>query len=88
MIVASGPNGASPHGDPSELDPLTGRRIVVLAFVIFVKQRSVLKPLVRDGLVVPVDELFPTATAHQFEEVVAKFLEVYGATLVSDRPKK
>jgi cation:H+ antiporter len=35
---------------------------LVLAFVIFVRQRSALKPLVRDGLLVPVDELFHEET--------------------------
>jgi hypothetical protein len=37
---------------------LVGSTYLVLAAVIFVRQRAVLKPLVRDGLVVPVDELF------------------------------
>ena len=31
---------------------------LVLAALIFVQQRAWLKPLVRDGLVVPVDDLF------------------------------
>jgi cation:H+ antiporter len=35
-----------------------GAVYLVLAAVIFVQQRAVLRPLVRDGLVVPVDELF------------------------------
>jgi cation:H+ antiporter len=35
-----------------------GSIYLVLAAVIFVRQRAFLKPLVRDGLVVPVDELF------------------------------
>ncbi len=42
-----------------ELERLgVGAVYLVLAAWIFVRQRSYLKPLVRDGLVVPVDELF------------------------------
>jgi hypothetical protein len=37
----------------------------VLAAWIFVRQRSYLKPLVRDGLVVPVDELFHEEATHE-----------------------
>ena len=38
-----------------------GIAYLVLAAVFFVQQRAALKPLVRDGLVVPVDELFHEA---------------------------
>jgi cation:H+ antiporter len=38
---------------------------LVLAAGIFVRQRSALKPLVRDGLVVPVDELFHEETSDE-----------------------
>jgi cation:H+ antiporter len=45
--------------DLRELERLgVGAVYLVLALVIFVRQRSALKPLVRDGLVLPVDELF------------------------------
>jgi cation:H+ antiporter len=39
-----------------------GAVYLVLAAVVFVRQRAALKPLVRDGLVVPVDELFHEPT--------------------------
>jgi cation:H+ antiporter len=46
-------------GELRELERLgVGAVYLVLAAWIFVRQRSYLKPLVRDGLVVPVDELF------------------------------
>jgi cation:H+ antiporter len=38
---------------------------LVLAAVIFVQQRASLRPLVRDGLVVPVDELFHEAASDE-----------------------
>jgi hypothetical protein len=38
---------------------------LVLAAGIFVRERAVLKPLVRDGLVVPVDELFHEETSDE-----------------------
>jgi uncharacterized protein (DUF2252 family) len=36
-------------------------------------------------VVVPVDELFPTLEAAQFAEIISNFLEIYGATLITDR---
>jgi cation:H+ antiporter len=46
-----------------ELERLgVGAVYLVLALVIFVRQRSAVKPLVRDGLILPVDELFREET--------------------------
>jgi cation:H+ antiporter len=52
--------------DLRELERLgVGAVYLVLAAWIFVQQRSYLKPLVRDGLVVPVDELFHEEAADE-----------------------